>query len=280
MTTTHEMDTGVERGRFDTATGSRTTRLFGLALLGGLVVLLWLAFVATDPDVRIDAASGDEIGQFDAVRLIYVHVPMAIVAYTAFAVTALGSVMVLVRRSVWWDIVAGASAELGAVASALTLITGSIWGRPIWNTYWRWDDVRLMTTLVLFMLSLGYLAVRRLEGSAEARAKRAAIVGILLVVNSIIVNRSVEWWASQTLHQQSTITDAAIEDLTLFTFMYAIVFGLAGYTWLLIKGFRVAWLERQNERFGLVEALEQRRAEADHTEAVNAAVDTGTGDKS
>jgi len=280
MTTTHEMDTGTEPGRFDTATGSRTTRLFGGALLVGLVVLLWLAFVATDPDIRIDAASGDEIGQFDAVRLIYVHVPMAIVAYTAFAVTALGSVMVLLRRSVWWDIVAGASAELGAVASALTLITGSIWGRPIWNTYWRWDDVRLMTTLVLFMLSLGYLAVRRLEGSAEARAKRAAIVGILLVVNSIIVNRSVEWWASQTLHQQSTITDAAIEDLTLFTFMYAILFGLAGYTWLLIKGFRVAWLERQNERFGLVEALEQRRAEADHTEAVNAAVDTGTGDKS
>ncbi len=277
MTTTQEV---VETGRFDTATGSRTTRMLGWALIVGLIVLLWLAFVATDPDIRIDAASGDEIGQFDAVRLIYVHVPMAIVAYTAFTVTAIGSVMVLLRRSVWWDLVAGASAEIGAVASALTLITGSIWGRPIWNTYWRWDDVRLMTTLVLFMLALGYLAVRRLEGSAESRARRAAIVGILLVINSIIVNRSVEWWASQTLHQQSTITDAAIEDLTLFTFMYAIVFGLAGYVWLLIKGFRVAWLERQNERFGLVEALEQRRAEAERTDAVNAAVDTGTGDQS
>jgi len=277
MTSTQEV---VETGRFDTATGSRTTRMLGWALIVGLIVLLWLAFVATDPDIRIDAASGDEIGQFDAVRLIYVHVPMAIVAYTAFTVTAIGSVMVLLRRSVWWDLVAGASAEIGAVASALTLITGSIWGRPIWNTYWRWDDVRLMTTLVLFMLALGYLAVRRLEGSAESRARRAAIVGILLVINSIIVNRSVEWWASQTLHQQSTITDAAIEDLTLFTFMYAIVFGLAGYVWLLIKGFRVAWLERQNERFGLVEALEQRRAEAERTDAVNAAVDTGTGDQS
>ena len=212
MTTTQE---AVETGRFDTATGSRTTRMLGWALSIGLIVLLWLAFIATDPDIRIDAASGDEIGQFDAVRLIYVHVPMAIVAYTAFTVTAIGSVMVLLRRSVWWDLVAGASAEIGAVASALTLITGSIWGRPIWNTYWRWDDVRLMTTLVLFMLALGYLAVRRLEGSAESRARRAAIVGILLVINSIIVNRSVEWWASQTLHQQSTITDAAIEDLSL-----------------------------------------------------------------
>lgn len=278
MSTT-ETTHGPPSGTADSATGSRTTRLLGWTLVVGLIVLLWLAFVATDPDIRIDAASGDRIGQFDAVRLIYVHVPVAIVSYIAFGVTALGSVMVLVRRSVWWDIVAGASAEIGAVAAALTLITGSIWGRPIWNTYWRWDDVRLMTMLVLFMLSLGYLAVRRLEGSAEARAKRSAIVGVLLIINSVIVNRSVEWWASQTLHQQSTITDAAIEDLTLFTFMYAILFGIAGYVWLLIKGFRVAWLERQYERFGLVEALEQRRAEADRTDAVNAAVDTGTGEQ-
>jgi heme exporter protein C len=262
------------------ATGSRTTRILGWSLLVALAVLLWLAFVATDPDVRIDAASGDEIGQFDAVRLIYVHVPVAIVSYLAFAVTALGSGMVLVRRSVWWDIVAGASAEIGAVTAGLTLITGSIWGRPIWNTYWRWDDVRLMTMLVLFMLSLGYLAVRRLEGTAESRAKRAAIVGVLLIINAVIVNQSVEWWASQTLHQQSTITDAAIEDLTLFTFMYAILFGIAGYAWLLIKGFRVGWLERQNERFGLADALEQRRAEAQQTEVVSAAVDTGTGEHS
>jgi heme exporter protein C len=245
------------------ATGSRTTRVLGVAVLIGAALLVYLAFVATDPDVRIDATSGEEIGQFDAVRLIYVHVPAAIIAYLAFFVTAVGSAVVLKNRSVWWDLVAGASAEIGSLAAALALITGSIWGRPIWNTWWEWGDVRLLTTLVLFMLSLGYLAVRRLEGTAEMRAKRSAVVGLLLIVNVIIVNRSVEWWENQTLHQQSTIADATIEDLTLFTLFFSMFLGLAAYVWMLIHRFRLAWLERQDERFGLDEAIERRRAEAE-----------------
>lgn len=244
------------------ATGSRTTRVLGVVVLIGAALLVFLAFGATDPDIRIDANSGEEIGQFDAVRLIYVHVPSAIVAYLAFFVTAIGSAVVLKNRSVWWDLVAGASAEIGSLAAALALITGSIWGRPIWNTWWEWGDVRLLTTLVLFMLSLGYLAVRRLEGTAEMRAKRSAVVGLLLIINVIIVNRSVEWWENQTLHQQSTITDATIEDLTLFTLFFSIILGIAAYAWMLIHRFRLAWLERQDERFGLDEAIERRRAEA------------------
>lgn len=254
-------------------TGSRTSRLLGVVVLAGSAVLVYLAFVVTGPDERIDAGSGDTIGQFDAFRLIYVHVPTAIVAYLAFTVTAVGSVMVLRRRSVWWDLVAGASAEIGTVATALLLITGSIWGRPIWNTYWRWDDVRLMTSLVLLMLALGYLAVRRLEGTAEAQAKRAAIVGLLLVVNVIIVNRSVNWWADQTLHQQSTLADADIAGTKLFSLIFAIVLGIAGYVWLMIHRFRVGWLERQDERFGLSEALVRRRAEADDLATVSASLD-------
>ena len=170
--------------------------------------------------------------------------------------------MVLVKRSVWWDLVAGAAAEIGALGAALTLITGSIWGRPIWNTWWEWGDVRLLTTLVLFMLSLGYLAVRRLEGTAEERARRSAIVGVLLFVNVVIVNRSVEWWASQTIHQDSTIAEAAISGLKAFTLFYSIVVGLALFTWMLIHRFRLAWLERQFDRFGLDDAIALRRAEA------------------
>jgi hypothetical protein len=81
-------------------------------------------------------------------------------------------------------------------------------------------------------------------------------------VNVIIVNRSVEWWENDTLHQQSTIADATIEDLTLFTLFFSMVLGLAAYTWMLIHRFRLAWLERQDERFGLEDALERRREEA------------------
>ena len=248
-------------------TGSRTTRLLGAAVLAGFAVLVFLAFGATDPDVRTNATTGEEFGQFDAVRLMYVHVPAAIIAYLAFLVTAIGSVMVLWRMSVWWDLVAGASAELGSVSAALALVTGSIWGRPIWNTWWEWGDVRLLTTLVLFMLSLGYLAVRRLEGSAEERARRSAIVGVLLIVNVLIVNRSVEWWENQTLHQQSTLSELKIEDLTLFTLMFSLLVGIGAYSWALIHRFRLGWLERQDERFGLEDAIAARRAEAETTTA-------------
>ena len=243
-------------------TGSPTTRILGSVLLVGIALWLFLAFGPSGPDIRTDGTSGEQIGQFDAFRLIYVHVPAALTAYFAFFVTALGSAMVLIKRSVWWDLVAGASAEIGALSAALTLITGSIWGRPIWNTWWEWGDVRLLTTLVLFMLSLGYLAVRRLEGTAEQRARRSAIVGLLLVVNVIIVNRSVEWWASQTIHQNSTIAEAAIDGLKAFTLFFSIVLGVGLYTWMMIHRFRLAWLERQFDRFGLDDAIATRRAEA------------------
>ena len=261
--TTTSSDTSGSPRRADTVgTGSKTTRVLGSVLIVGIGLWLFLAFGPSGPDIRIDGTSGEEIGQFDAFRLIYVHVPAAITAYLAFFVTAVGSAMVLIKRSVWWDLVAGASAEIGALSAALTLITGSIWGRPIWNTWWEWGDVRLLTTLVLFMLSIGYLAIRRLEGTAEERARRSAIVGLLLVVNVIIVNRSVEWWASQTIHQNSTIAEAAIDGLKAFTLFFSIVLGVGLYTWMMIHRFRLAWLERQFDRFGLDDALANRRAEA------------------
>lgn len=232
-------------------TRSRTTTVLGAVVIAGIATLVFLAFVASNPDQT----------QGDAVRLMYIHVPAAITAYFAFLVTAVGSAMVLIRRSVWWDLVAGASAEIGAIGAALTLITGSIWGRPIWNTWWEWGDVRLLTTLVLFMLSLGYLAVRNLEGTAEERAKRSAIVGLLLILNVVIVNRSVEWWADDTIHQESTIAEAAIEGINAFTLFFSILVGLAAYAWMLIHRFRLAWLERQHDRFGLDEAITRRQAE-------------------
>ncbi len=240
-------------------TRSRTTTILGAVVLAGAGLWLFLAFGATDPDVRI--VEGNEVGQYDAIRLMYVHVPAAITAYLAFFVTAVGSAMVLIKKSVWWDLVAGSSAEIGSVAAALALITGSIWGKPIWNTWWEWGDVRLLTTLVLFMLSLGYLAVRRLEGTAEERAKRSAIIGLLLLFNVILVNRSVELWADQTIHQQSTIADAKIEDLKAFTLYYSMLLGAVAYAWMLIHRFRLAWLERQYDRFGIDDAIARRHAE-------------------
>ncbi len=135
-------------------TGSASTRWLGLACLVGFATLLVFAFgLSPEDDV-----------QRDAVRMLYVHVPVAFLTYLAFVVTALGSVMWLWKRSTWWDIVAHSSAEAGVVFCGLTLFTGSVWGRPTWGTYWEWGDVRLVTTLILFLVYVGYLSVRSLGG--------------------------------------------------------------------------------------------------------------------
>lgn len=232
-------------------TGSRTTRLLGAAVVIGLVALVLLGFFGAPED--------DE--QRDAVRMIFVHVPSAIFTYVAFTTTAIGSVMWLVRRSIWWDTVAGAAAEIGVLFCGLTLFTGSVWGRPTWNTYWDWGDVRLVTTLILFLMMIGYLSVRSLGGGERATATRAAIIGVLSAVLIPIVNRSVEWWENNTLHQKSSLTDGKLEDLTLFTLVLGLVVWGLFFAWAMIHRFRIAWLERELRTTDLDQALLDRRAE-------------------
>lgn len=234
-----------------TSTGSRGTRLLGSVTAIALVVLAALALVITPPEVT----------QGDAVRLFYVHVPSAIVSfYVAFSITLVGSVMYLWKGSVFWDLLAGASAEIGVVFLGLTLVTGMLWGRPTWGTYWEWDP-RLTSTAVSFVLYLGYLAVRRLDLEPAVRSRRAAVLGIVSFGNLIIVRYSVQWWRS--LHQGTTIDpiDTQMDGIMLFTFFFGAVTMVLLFTWLLIHRFRVAWLEHQVAEVGLIEAIEARRSE-------------------
>jgi heme exporter protein C len=216
--------------------------------------------------------------QGDLVRIMYVHVPPAILAYVAFSITALGSAVYLWKRSAWWDMLAHAAAEIGVVFAGLILVTGSIWGKPTWNTWWEWGDVRLVTTMVLFLMYLGYLALRAVPGDPQVIARRASVVGLIAIINIPLVNRSVEWWESRTLHQKSSLTDGKLEDLTLFTLMLGLVVFSMLFVWLLIHRFRVAWLQSQVESQDLAIALDERRAEA--RVGVEAAVggDLGEGD--
>ena len=235
-----------------TGTGSRGTRILATIIAAGMPLLLLLAFVWSPED--------DVMG--DAVRLLYVHVPVAILSYVAFSLTAAGSVAYLWKGSRWWDTLAYSSAEIGVVFCGLTLVTGSIWGRPTWNTWWEWSDVRLVTTLVLFLVYVGYLAFRRVPADPQVRARRAAVIGIIGALQIPIVRYSVQWWENNTLHQQSSLTDGNLENLTLFTwFIGQVVLG-AVFLWLLIHRFRVAWLEEEIETHGLAGAIEERRAEA------------------
>ena len=138
------------------------------------------------------------------VRLLYVHPPMAWVAFLAFGVASLASLLYLWprTRAEHFDRLAGASAEVGVVFTGLTLVSGSIWGRPTWGAWWVWDPL-LTTTALLFVLYLGYLALRRVPGDFHVRARRSAIGALIAFVDVPIVYFSVEWWRS--LHQAPTV---------------------------------------------------------------------------
>jgi heme exporter protein C len=233
-------------------TSSNATKLLGFAALAAVITLLLFGLVLSPPDVN----------QADAVRLFYIHVPSAIVGlYVAFGITFVGSIIHLRNGSVFWDLMAGAAAEIGVVYAAFTLVTGMLWGKPTWGVYWQWDP-RLTSTSLSFLLFVGYLAVRRLDLDPVVRSRRAAILGIIGFLNLIIVRQSVQWWRS--LHQGSTLNpvDAEIDGLMLFSFFLGLIALSLVFFWLLLHRFRVAWLEHQIDAAAVTTAIAERRSEA------------------
>jgi heme exporter protein C len=239
--------------RTATTTGTRATRVLGLVGIAGCVLLAWLGLFAT-PEDQV---------QGDAVRPIYVHVPSAWVAYLAFGTTALCSALYLWKRtrSLTFDRFAGAAAEIGVLFTGLALVTGMLWGRITWGVFWTWD-ARLTSTSLLFVLFLGYLALRRLPAAPEVRAKRAAIAGLIAFIDVPIVHMSVRWW--NTLHQDPTIlrTDPEIEGLMLFTVIFGVAVFSVVFAWMLLHRQRQLWLEDHQLAADVDEAIAERRAAA------------------
>jgi heme exporter protein C len=182
-------------------------------------------------------------------RIFYFHVPSAWVAYLAFAITFVGSIAYLRTASRRWDLLAHASAEIGVVFISLVLITGPIWAKPVWGTWWEWD-ARLTSALVMWLTYVGYLFVRSF-GEDPARAGRlAAIVGIAGFVNVPIVHFSVRWW--RTLHPQGpTIANPAetsgFEGPELLTFFVALVAFTLLFSWLLSLRMQIGRLSDEIE---------------------------------
>jgi heme exporter protein C len=167
------------------------------------------------------------------------------------------------KHSIGFDRFAGASAEIGVAFMALTLVTGALWGRITWGVYWQWD-ARLTTTALLFVSYIGYLAVRGLGGSHHQRARRSAVIGLLIVLEIPLVHWSVRLWRS--LHQEATVLntdgDIQMDGLMLFSlFVGVIAFSLL-YVWLLLHRTRTRALEDLLDEQGLDRALDARRAEA------------------
>jgi len=198
---------------------ARADRLLRASAAVAVVAALVLGLVVAPPDAV----------QGQAQRLMYVHVPAAWLAYLTFTGVLVFSVAYLVTRNLKWDRRAQAAGELGVGMTALTLAEGSLWGRPVWGTWWVWDP-RLVTTAVLLLVYLGYLSVRGLSDDRAAGARRAAAVGIIGFVDIPVVHFSVVWW--RTLHQPATLLSpdpAPIDPRMLLALLVALVaFTLTG----------------------------------------------------
>lgn len=244
-------------------TTRRGTRALGVATVSMLALTAVMALVVSPP----------EVNQGDSVRLLYLHVPTAWLAlYLSFGVTSLASALYLWprTRSRFWDMVAGASAEIGVLFLGLTLAVGSIWGRPTWGVWWTWD-ARLTTTAVLMVLYVGYLAVRSVPGDPEVTAKRAAVVALAAFVDVPLIHQSVEWWRNQhqaaSILDDSRLLDPQITGTMGFTLIIAVVAFTLLYAWLLVQRVRLADLELRVGRDDLVRAMAERHAEATEAQA-------------
>jgi heme exporter protein C len=160
--------------------------------------------------------------QGDTVKIMFVHVPAAWLGMAGWAAIAIASIVQLVWRHPLAGISAGAIAVPGALFAAICLITGSIWGKPAWGTWWVWDG-RLTSMLVLFFLYLGYIALANASSEKGSVSRVAAVFGIIGAVNIPVINRSVVWWESQ--HQKASITlgGSAISDAYLWPLLAAAI---------------------------------------------------------
>ena len=163
---------------------------------------VWFAFVsfgaviaAQTHAILTSPAEGD-MGHLQ--KIMYVHVPAAWMTFLAFFVVLVFSARYLWKRNENDDLLAASAAEVGALFNGLTLMLGMIWGRPAWGVWWVWD-ARLTSTLVLFLIFVGYLALRAFVDDAEQKARWSAAVGAIGAINVPIVYMSVTWW--RTLHQ-------------------------------------------------------------------------------
>lgn len=168
------------------------TRILGLVTILALLGNFYLVFVWAPLEQAMGFVQ----------KIMYIHVPVVLVCYAAFFIAFLASIGYLWKRKEGYDVTAYAASEVGVIFCGLTLVTGAIWGRPTWNTYWTWD-ARLTTTLILFLIFVGYLLLRRFVEYSEQQARFAAIIAIIGFLDIPLIHQAVTWW--RTLHQPSTM---------------------------------------------------------------------------
>ncbi len=215
----------------------------GILMIAGLVGGLWFA----PPDYQ----------QGDGFRIIYIHVPSAWLSMFVYVVMAGASAVALIWKIKMADIIAACSAPVGASFTFLALVTGSLWGKPMWGTYWVWD-ARLTSELLLLFLYLGYMGLQAAIQDRRNAARASGVLALVGVVNIPIIHYSVYWW--NTLHQGSTVTKFAKPSIAMnmliplvimwlaFTLFYATIVLLRARTEVLWQERRSQWVREVLER--------------------------------
>ena len=222
-------ETTIEHGAARDGLNQRVSRiplasiLLGTLSLIGMMVSIWMIFIYAP----MDAIQGNPQ------RIFYFHVPMAWLGMLGFVIVAIGGIGYLVKKDERWDWAARASAELGAFFITLALITGSIWGKTIWGTWWTWD-ARLTTTLILWFIYIGYLMLRSYMGRTPASARAGAVLAIVGVIDVPIIYESVNWW--RTLHPSAEVgVQGALPPSVVLTLMVSLTTFTLLFSFLMIQ---------------------------------------------
>lgn len=197
--------------------------VIGLIAAALLLPGLWLTF---------SVPQAERFG--DTVRILFIHVPAAILSLFVYACLAGASFLSLIFRHVLADMAAKAAAPLGAGFTAICLLTGSFWGKPAWGVWWQWDG-RMTSELVLLLLYLSYMALRGALDDEQKAARAAAVLGLVGVINLPVIHFSVYWWNS--LHQKSSLMAPAgqglggVYEAPVFLMLFGMM-ALFGWLWL------------------------------------------------
>ncbi len=225
-------------------------------------LLGWASLVLVGATVGLGLVLPKTAEQAEYSRLIAVHPPVAWVSYVAVGVASVAAIAYLASRRAAFDRVNAASLEVGAVFTALTLATGSIWSRPTWGVWWRWEP-RLTTEALLLAVLVGAIALRRALPPGTGRGVVTSIFSLATLGLLPIVHFSVEWWRSQ--HQPGTLLAPEPSSNADTPYLLAMFVGFLAFTvlyaWMVVQRVRIERLEEQADDLALGRAIAERRAE-------------------
>lgn len=214
--------------------GSILRWLLPLTIIALVVGAFWGLFF-TSPDFR----------QGNSYRILYIHVPTAVVSLAGYYVMAIAGAVSLIWRMKMADVAMRATAPIGAVLTFLALVTGAIWGKPTWGAWWVWD-ARVTSMLILLFLYLGVIALYEAFDNKEAASKACAVLSLVGTVNIPIIYKSVDWWYS--LHQPASIKftgESTIDPSMLYPLLLMITAFYALFTCAMLLNIRADLLHRE-----------------------------------